>query len=494
MNRDTYFLRAGALTFGAFCCLALITQAQDWPQLTGPDLSGNMYVEAEGLPAQFSPGTFDPETGDVDLATARNVKWVARLGYMTVGNPMAANGRIMIGTRLDTTNSLLCLDEETGTLLWSLNDPRPGRVGNTFGWNSACAIYGDHIYTFSPHGELLNLTHTLQPSGSARARVLWQYDVKKELAVFPREPRFFSSGAPLVVGEFVYLNTMNGVQIGGSRSFVPAPNAPSLIAIRRQTGELAGKDDAGIGSRILFGSWSSPSTGRVNGRQLIFLGGGDGYCYAFDAQPVQEGNRSLLKTVWKADCNPPEYRMRDGKQLRYPRHDGPSEIIATPVFWRNRIYVSTGQDPEMGEGVGNLVCIDATQTGDITTSGILWRNKTIHRTRSTVSITPEGLLFLTDFSGFLHCLDAETGETNWTHDFKSNMDGNASTLVADGKLYFGDGDGDFMIFAAAKEKRLLWEVNMGAFISTTPVVANGVLFIATGAHLYAVAEGATAAR
>ena len=118
-----------------------------------------------------------------------------------------------------------------------------------------------------------------------------------------------------------------------------------------------------------------------------------------------------LPVIWKVDCNPTEYRFKDGKPIRYPSPEGPTEIAGTPVFWKNRVYVTTGDDPDRGEGVGDLVCIDATQTGDVTQTGVLWRNKEIHRTMSTASITPEGLLFIADFSGFVHCLDADTGQS-----------------------------------------------------------------------------------
>src|SRR5690606_24731843 len=79
----------------------------------------------------------------------------------------------------------------------------------------------------------------------------------------------------------------------------------------------------------------------------------------------------------------------------------------------------------------------------------------INRSISTVSITPEGLLFIGDFSGFVYCLDAETGELYWTHDMKAHMWG--STLVADGKVYVGDEDGDLVVLAATKEKKILSE-------------------------------------
>jgi outer membrane protein assembly factor BamB len=106
---------------------------------------------------------------------------------------------------------------------------------------------------------------------------------------------------------------------------------------------------------------------------------------------------------------------------------------------------------------------------------------------STVSITPDGLLFVADFSGYLHCLDAETGAVYWTHDLKAHIWG--STLVADGKVYIGDEDGDLAVFAASKEKKLLSLTNLGAPVYSTPVVANGVLYVSSNTHLFAFGTG-----
>ena len=231
----------------------------------------------------------------------------------------------------------------------------------------------------------------------------------------------------------------------------------------------------------------------MNGRKLIFFGGGDGVCYAFQAKPAKQDDGSFLKTVWKLDANPPEYKVKDGKPIKYPAAEGPSEINATPVFYKNRVYVATGQDPEHGEGVGNLVCIDATKTGDITKTGVIWSYNKIHRTISTVSIDPAtGLLFVGDFSGFLHCLDAETGQAYWTYDMKAHMWG--STLVADGKVYVGDEDGDVVVLEASKEKKVLSETNLGAPVYSTPVVANGSIYIASNTHLYSFYDSIRAAR
>jgi outer membrane protein assembly factor BamB len=184
--------------------------------------------------------------------------------------------------------------------------------------------------------------------------------------------------------------------------------------------------------------------------------------------------------------------VRDGKPIKYPAADGPNEINSTPVFYKNRVYVAHGQDPEHGEGIGRLVCLDATKTGDITKTGLIWDYRGIHRSISTVSIDPAtDLLFVADFSGFLHCLDANTGQLHWVHDMKAHMWG--STLVADGKVYLGDEDGDFVILAATQEKKILDETNLWAPVYSTPIVANGVLYVATQTHLYAIHDTARAA-
>src|SRR3712207_7957071 len=42
----------------------------------------------------------------------------------------------------------------------------------------------------------------------------------------------------------------------------------------------------------------------------------------------------------------------------------------------------------------------------------------MNRTISTVAVY-NGLVFAPDFSGFFHCLDAETGKHHWTYDMQA---------------------------------------------------------------------------
>jgi outer membrane protein assembly factor BamB len=57
--------------------------------------------------------------------------------------------------------------------------------------------------------------------------------------------------------------------------------------------------------------------------------------------------------------------------------------------------------------------------------------------------------------------------------------------VADGKVYVGSRAGDFLVFAADKEKRILALAQFDDPICTAPVAANGVLYVTTMKELYA---------
>jgi outer membrane protein assembly factor BamB len=486
--------------------------AADWPAWGGADKGRNMFSAEKNLPDRFEPGKFKKGTEEVDLATTKNVKWVGKLGSQSYGNVSVAGGKVFVGTNNDSPRDpsvsgdrsiLMVFDEKTGEFLWQLVVPKlaSGKVNDweNLGLLSSPTVEGDRVYLVTSRCEIICLDVNgftngndgpfteegqyyvgpgkpkVQP-GPKDADIIWKYDMMDELGVFPHNA---SNCSVLVLDDLVYACTSNGQD--WTHSNIPSPNSPSFVAVNKKTGELMGEDNAGIGPRIYHGQWSSPSAGKINGKDLVFFGGGDGVCYAFDAKPAKEGDVALLKKVWWFDCNPPEYKANDAAH-KYPAAEGPSEINATPVLWKGRIYVATGQDPEHGEGVGNLVCIDPTKTGDITKSAKIWNYNKINRSISTVSISPDGLLFVGDFSGFVHCLDAETGKVYWVHDMKAHMWG--STMVADGKVYVGDEDGDFTVLAAAKEKKVLSEVNLGAPVYSTPVVANGAIYVASNTHLY----------
>lgn len=515
-------MKTSALFTLTLSIATLVTvRAEDWPRWGGNDPGRNMYSAATGLPDSFDPGKFKSGTEEVDMATTKNVKWVAKLGSQTYGNPVVANGKVFVGTNnatprdpkfTDDRSCLYAFNEYNGDYLWQLAVPKlaSGKVNDWeyLGILSSPDVEGSKLYLVTNRCEVVCLDvegmangndgpfkdeakylggtgkPPIEP-GEKDADIIWRYDMMDELGVFPHNA---SNCSVITFGDKVFTCTSNGQD--WTHVNIPSPLSPSFIVLDKTTGEFLAEDDAKIGTNIKHGQWTSPSLGKVNGKEQVYFGGGDGFLYAFDTTPVKEGDSSFIKKVWWFDAVPEEYKKdKSGKPIKYPAPEGPSEINATPVFYKNRVYVPIGQDPEHGEGVGRLVCVDATKTGDITKTGLIWDFKEIHRSISTVSIDPtNGLLFVADFSGFVFCLDAETGKKYWEYDTKAHIWG--STLVGDGKVYFGDEDGDVTVMASSKEKKILSEVNMGAPVYSTAIVANGTMYIGTQTHLFAIATGA----
>ncbi len=488
--------------------------AKDWP-MWGGSPTRNMVAEAKGIPDDISSGKFLPKSETVDPKSTKNVKWVAKLGSQAYGSPVIAGGRVYVGTNNEAPRDpsqtgdrgvLMCFDEKTGAYLWQLVIPKVG-AGKVSDWEyvglcSSVAIEGDRGYVVTNRGELVCFDVKGQADGNAgpymdeakfssvdgkpvtigekHADIIWVSDVRTDLGIFPHN---VSSCSPLIVGGKLFVATSNGVD--WSHLNIPAPFAPSLIAIDKATGKVAGEEVSEVSKRVLHASWSSAAQTVVNGKPMIVWGGGDGFCYGFETETYTHAEGfPALREIFRYDANPPEYRAKNGVPIKYATHDGPSEIIATVVVDKNRAYMVIGQDPEHGDGVGMMSCIDLTAKGDITGKPV-WTNKGIGRSISTPSIA-DGLVYQAEYNGNIHCLDAETGKELWMHATNSRIW--SSTLVADGKVYVGNEDGELVILKAGREKKLIGKVEFYTPVYCTPVVANDVLYVTTHSHIFAIGK------
>jgi len=309
----------------------------------------------------------------------------------------------------------------------------------------------------SNRGELVSLdTHG---DGNGNAKVIWKFSMIEEVGSSPHN---MSNSSPVSYGDLIFVGTANGQD--ESHVHVPSPRAPSMIAVNKNTGKLVWEVN-NVGDRILHGQWSSPSVGKVGDVVQVVMGEGDGWVRGYEALTG--------KKLWEFDLNP--------KDSVWPKTR--NEVVATPVIWENKVFIANGQDPEHGEGVGHLYAIDATKRGDITQSGKVWQFDKIRRSISTAAIA-DGLVYIPDFSGFLHCLDLQTGQEVWQHDMLAAVWGSA--LVADGRVYLGDEDGDIVVLATGKTKKVIATQNMGSAVYATAVPAHGRLYVNNRNQLFAI--------
>jgi outer membrane protein assembly factor BamB len=442
----------------------------------------NMVSDETGLPA------------DWDVKTGHNVKWWADVGSQAYAGPVLAGGKVFVGTNNDGLRNpelpndrgvVMAFAVADGAFLWQKTHEKLA-AGRIHDWpqQGVCStpfVEGNRLWYTSNQATLVSLDTEGFGDGNAGpvtaeehtspldADVVWEYDMIAELDVFPHN---LAVSSPLVIDGILYATTGNGVDEGHVN--VPVPMAPSFVALEAATGKLVWESDLPR-EKILHGTWSNPAYGVIQGRPQVIFPGGDGWVYS-----LEPGTGKLL---WKFDANPKDSEwVLGGRGTR-------NNLIASPVIWEDKVYIGVGQDPEHGEGVGNLWCIDATLEGDVTEKGRVWHRggQEFNRTISTVAIH-DGILYAADLSGFLYALDARSGQHYWTHDLLAAVWG--SPFVADGRVYIGDEDGDVTVLKAGKTKQILAEPNMGVSIYSTPVAKDGVLYILGRNRVFALQEGA----
>lgn len=602
----------------------------DWNQWGGTSYRNNTPI-AKDVPTEWDPGSFDRKTGKWK-EDGTNIKWVTQVGSQTYGNPVIANGKVLVGTNNNAgyikryphdvdLGVLLAFDERTGEFLWQHSAEKlpTGRVHDwpQQGICAASYVEGDRAWITTSRGEIIcvdvegfhdgeddgdkNLPakmfeimkaedpamdkvapaiealsggklpadlrelfaksgmelpedqavetaeagkkwtikakvgdadrelfiaaqgpkligfKVLSPADKDESDVIWTFDMMKELGSSQHN---MCSTSITALGDILFCCTGNGVD--ESHINIPAPKAPSFFAIDKNTREVYWTDNT-PGENIIHGQWSSPAVAKLGGVDQVIFGGGDGWLYSFKADKGQNGKPELL---WKFDLNPKEAKwVLGGKGTR-------NEPIGTPVIYDGLVYIAVGQDPEHGEGIGHIYCIDPTKRGDVSeflavkrdnpkeivpprrlvgvieeqgevsipnpNTACVWHfseedrdgngkidfEEQMHRTIGTVAIKDD-LLFIADFSGLFHCFDAKTGKVNWVYDMLAASWG--SPLIADGKVYMGDEDGDIVVFNLSKEQHdPIAEINMGNSIYSTPVIANGILYIANKTHIFAI--------
>jgi outer membrane protein assembly factor BamB len=490
-----------------------------WRMFGGTPFRNMVNTVEKSLPAEWHIG--DPKR----KIPPKNIKWVAKLGSQSYGNPVVYGGKIFLGTNNGGLRNprdavkkgdelipvdkgiLICFRESDGQFLWqAVHDKLPSGRVNDWPEQGICSspyVEDNRVYYVSNRCELVCADtegfHDGKNDGvqdekykdKSDADIIWRLDMMEELGVFPHNLAVCS---PLVVGDIVYVVTGNGHD--ESHENIPAPRAPSFLAVNKFTGKVLWESNL-PGDKILHGQWSNPCYAEINGQPQVIFPGGDGWLYAFEPRTG--------KLLWKFDCNP-----KNSKYILGGRGTK-NEIIATPVVYEGRVYIQVGQDPEHGEGVGHLWCIDPSKASptniDLSpvndnfdpkapenkNSGLVWHvggqdkdGKLLWRRGLSTCAIHDGLCYIANLSGFVACFDARTGEKYWEYDTLSAIWG--SPYVVDGKVYIGTDEGTVYVFEHGKKLRLLAKNEMEAPVLSTPIAVNGVLYVMTRQNLYAIAE------
>jgi outer membrane protein assembly factor BamB len=458
--------------------------ADDWSQFRGPNGTG--VSATTGLPTEFGPN--------------KNVVWKTELppGH---SSPVLTRDRIFVTAHSkDKQNHklfVICLDRQTGKLLWQREVPRSrdGRLQNVNGPASPSPVTdGANVYVFFQEFGLISF------DGAGKER--W----KLPLGPFNM---FYGFGAsPILVDDKVVLP----VDQDNPNSY--------LIAVDKNTGRIRWQVErpaviSGYSTPIIY----QPKQGA---KQIVIP-----ESFQLSAYSIEDGKRVWwvrglaceMKSIASHDA---EYLYingwgfptnQPGKQVAtipfaeaLPRYDknGDGLIAKTEIsgtdqmdkmlaaafeaFDLDRDEKLNAKDWEvfraMMSSENGLLAIKMGGQGDQTATAIRWRyQKPVPQVPSTLLY--KGVLYMVNDSGILISFDPATGNVIKQGRLQGAIDKYfSSPVAADDKVYLIGEGGAVSVLKAAAEWEVLVVNELDDECFATPAIADSHIYIRTRSALY----------
>lgn len=428
----------------ATATLAATAAAGNWPQWRGPN----------GL------GVSSETRVPTEWGETKNVKWKTAIEGGGHSSPIVWGKRVFLtvaiegdvipdakavthtingqefkhpdwtGSDKHHTLKVLCLDADSGKILWS----KTSYEGTVFDHRHRRGSYaaptpitdGKHVYAFF---------------GSEG---LYCYDFSGKLVWKVSFGGLATLGMGVGTSPVIYkdLLIVQCDQDTGENSF--------LVALNRSTGKEVWR-----ATRKVQVSWSTPlivDTGRRT-------------------ELITNGNELIIA-----------YDPATGKEL-WRTKGVESNAIPTPVAGHGMVFVSAGYPQK------RTIAIKLGGSGDITaTPNVAWRYD------KGTAYVPSTLLYgdfvyLLSDNGILTCLDAKTGDLKYEGGrVPVPARFMASPVAFDGKILITSEDGDTFIVKAGPQHEILRTNSLGEPIFSSPAIADGRIYIRGAKHLYCIAN------
>lgn len=410
--------------------------ANDWPSWRGPEQTGMSREKAV-----VTSWSLD---GD-------NLLWKSDAGGRTT--PIVMDGRVfmivpagecrLIGSgRQDCValqERVVCLDADTGAMLWEhrFNVFHTDIVENRIGWTS---VVGDpragNVYAHGTGGELFGFDRD--------GKLLWKRSLTEEFG------RISGYGGrlhtPIVDGQRLivsFLSSSWGKQGRPTHRY---------LAVNKMTGQVIWWAEPG--GKPLDTTYAVPAIAVIDGCKVLIAPAADGNIYGMRSRT---GEKIWTFRLSKRGLN--SSAVTDGKYA----------------------YVCHSEENIQGTEMGSVVCLDASGTGDITDTGVVWRRDGLRVGYASPAIA-NGRLYVVDNSANLICLDAKNGATHWLYNI-GRVGKGSPTVTADGVIYVGGQTGVFRVLrdegdkcVALDTKNLEREDGLVDEIFGSPAIANGRVY------------------
>lgn len=466
--------------------------AEDWPQFRGPNGTG--VSGSTGLPEEFGPG--------------KNVVWKTALppGH---SSPVLTRDRIFITAHSEIKKNakeayrllVICLDRQTGKLLWQREVPRSGlgRLQNVNGPASPSPVTdGSNVYVFFQEFGLVSFDN-----------------VGKERWRLPLGPfnMFYGFGAsPILVDDNIILP----VDQDSPASY--------LIAVNAKTGRVRWKVErpvviSGYSTPIIYQPRRGPKQivipesfqlsaySVADGKRVWWVRGlacemksiasQDGeYLYINGwGFPQNQPGQQVPTIAWQEAL--PRYDKNGDRQIARGEISGTDKMDkmlteAFEAFDMDRNEKLDTKDWEVFRGMmaseNGLLAIKLGgdgRGGDQTANAIRWRyNKPVPQVPSTLLY--HGVLYMINDSGILLSFDPATGKVLKQGRLQGAIDKYfSSPVAADDKVFLIGQAGAVSVLKAGGDWQVIKVNELDDEVFATPAIADGRIYIRTRSAIYA---------
>jgi outer membrane protein assembly factor BamB len=475
--------------------------AEDWPQFRGPNGSG--VSASTGLPEVFGPEknvvwkTPLPPGHSSPVLTRDRVFVTAYAKENAVGGQPSAVGAKGDASAKNHKLLVICLDRQTGKLLWQREVPRTreGRLQNVNNPASPSPVTdGTNVYVFFQEFGLVSY------DGAGKER--WR------LPLGPFNMFYGFGASPILVDDKVVLPVDQ--------------DSPSsyLIAVDKTSGRVRWRVErpaviSGYSTPIIY----QPKQGA---KQIVIP-----ESFQLSAYSVADGKRVWwvrglaceMKSIassdgeyvyingWGFPQNQPGEQIGtvpfEEAQARYDKNDDKliekAEVTgaekmdkmlraAFEAFDTDRDERLNAKDWEVFRGMmaseNGLLAIRLGGQGDQTATAIRWRyQKPVPQVPSTLLY--QGVLYMINDSGILISFDPATGSVIKQGRLHGAIDKYfASPVAADGKVFLVGQGGQVSVLRAAGDWQVLAVNELDDEVFATPAIADGRVYIRTRSALY----------
>lgn len=436
---------------------ALLTAAEksgatNWPQWRGPDSNG--VATDANLPTEWS--------------ATQNVLWKTEIPGRGHSSPIVWGNRIFLTTAIEGevvpgakapihivetapgkkeawshpqatgadkkhTLKVLCLDRDTGKVLWE----RTVYEGTMYDSRHAKASYasptpvtdGKTVYFYFGTEGL----YAFDFSGNLKWKTSMEKIGSQSVGI---------GTSPILYGNLVLIQADNE---DGADS--------CLVAFDKKSGKEAWRTPR----KNVEISWATPIIVKAKDHDEL----------------VTSGNQAIIT-----------YDPKTGKEL-WRAQGLDSNAVPSSVSGNDLVYIFTGFPKK------KVLAVRPGGSGDITgTPNIVWTyEKGVAYVASPVLYGE--YLYLVSDKGILTCLDAKTGEVKYQDGrVPTPAFFMASLVAADGKILQFSEDGDTYVIKAGPQHQILSKNSLGENIYATPAIAAGRIFIRGEKNLYAIGTSA----